>query len=165
LDDVALRRYAAAQARRPVDRRWRIADTGRPRQSDAPGHDLRIDVVPATAFRQQVAFVDQQFVGQRNGVARNAKLRRQDARRRQRDADRNVAIEDRGDEHFADLRLQSDLAAKREVDELIPHCQVSGIRYQESGIRMWWRYGQSLIRKLAHLRPAIWLLVPAGPWR
>jgi hypothetical protein len=32
-----------------------------------------------------------------------------------------VAIEDRGDEHFADLRLQPDLAAKREVDELIPH--------------------------------------------
>ena len=38
-----------------------------------------------------------------------------------RDADRDVPVEDRRDEHFANLRLQADLAAKGEVDELVPH--------------------------------------------
>ena len=121
LDDVALRGHGAPVALRPLRRRRGRTCGCRCRRTCAAGDDLRIDEVAAAALRQQVPFVDEQLVGERDRVARDAELGGKHARRRQRDADGNVAVEDRGDQHLADLRLQAHLAAKRELDQLVPH--------------------------------------------
>ena len=75
----------------------------------------------AAALGPQIALVDEQLVGERDRVAGNAELLREPARRGQRHADRDVPVEDRRDQHFANLRLQADLALERELDELVPH--------------------------------------------
>ena len=135
---------------RAPGQRWRAAA----RQPDAAGDDFGIDEVAAAALRQQVAFVDEQLVGKRNRVAGDAELRGKHARGRQRDTDGNVAVQDGGDEHLADLRLRPDLAAKRKLDQLVPHAGINAMRnaghYDRAG------------RALAQPASAVWHLERTG---
>ena len=96
-------------------------------QPGAAGDDFGVDEMAAAALRQQVAFVDEELVGKRNRVPGNAELRGEHARGRQRDTYGNVAVQDRGDEHFADLRLQPHLAAKGKLDQLVPHAGIDAV--------------------------------------
>ena len=97
------------------------------RKPGTPGDDFGVHEMAAAALRQQVAFVDEELVGKRNRVPGNAELRGEHARGRQRDTHGNVAVQDRGDEHFADLRLQPHLAAKGKLDQLVPHAGIDAV--------------------------------------
>src|SRR5205085_8597991 len=121
LGDIALARKRRRQARRPGDRRRRMvrAEDARP-GNGVSGENLGIDVMTAAALGLQVTFVDQQFVGERHGVAGDAELARENAGGRQVSAERYLAFQDRRHQHLPNLRLKAHLALEGEMDQLVP---------------------------------------------
>ena len=122
LDDVALTRNRETHPRFPSGHGWRARERRRPgTRRRAASEDFCVDEVAAAALGPQVTLIDEQFVGERDGVAGDAELLRQHARRRQRHAGRDVPVEYRRDQHFANLCLQADLALEGELNQLVPH--------------------------------------------
>src|SRR4030095_12779086 len=102
-----------------------------------PADNVGVDEMPAAALGSQVAFLDEQFVCQRDRVARYPELLRKDARRRQRHTDRDLPVEYCRDQHFANLPLQTDLALESELDQLIPHRGLgAGHEARVTGLRL-----------------------------
>ena len=120
LDDVALPDHRAGEARAPGDLAMRCG-AGTPRHRGPRRGHLWMDEVAAAAAGAQVPLVDQQLVGERHRVARDAELGRERARGRQRGTSGQMAVEDRAHQHLPDLRLQADLAAERQLEQRVPH--------------------------------------------
>ena len=85
-------------------------------------------LVGATA-REAQALVDELLVGEHDGVARHAELVGHLAARGHRLARRQLAVEDRADQHLADLRLQAQALARRALQQLLPHHVVGALRH------------------------------------
>ena len=135
LDDVALGRGLHAQAARPVghapvqrdDVRGAACRLGRRRRADASAQHLRIDEVPAALTRDQIALAGELLVGEHDGVARDAERLGELAARRQRRPHGQLLVEDRRDQHLADLPLQADLGIAMAREQAVPHHAVRAV--------------------------------------
>ena len=81
---------------------------------------VRVHEVSAALARKQIAFLDKHLVREHDCVARDAELVGQFAARRQRDLRRQLAVENRGHEHLANLILQARLRSRRPPELLDP---------------------------------------------
>ena len=122
-DDVALPRRVKLDVLLPVRRIVFAVEADRLDAHASVEHGF-VDVIAAALARDQVTLVDQLLVGQHHGIARDAEMARQFARRRQRNFERQLVVENRADDHLAQLALVADLAVARQRNSW-PHMMLS----------------------------------------
>jgi len=132
LDNIPLRAGMQAKAGLPVRRRARRRRLALARMfggllagvagANAPAQDVRIDEEPAALARHQEALFHQVLIGQDHRVAGDLQRLRQRSAGGQGAARRDLAVENGGDQHAAELGLQGRALLGLEVEQKRAGC-------------------------------------------